>query len=105
MDPAELVGRFPGVTLGPGNTVFFKGLRIGVLDISGETLVFRLLVHRLDYEPLLSEYPFLAPSPEGYIEVLLDHTPGDEVVSALLECISSAVDRASESSGESILAK
>ncbi len=105
MNPEELMGCFPGVVLDSGNHVLFRGLRIGSLETSGGTVIFRLLVHRLDYGPLLSEYPFLIPSTEGFVEVLLGDTPGEEVVSALLECIRSSVDRAAETSGESIIAQ
>ncbi len=98
MDYSELMGRFPGVTLNSEGGVFYMERRIGTLAPSGSGVVFRLEVHRLDYGPLLSEYPFLIPSPEGVVEILLEGTPGEDETAALLECLSSAVDRAADSS-------
>lgn len=96
-----VVGAFEGLTLeSETGGILFEDRVIGSIEEGGGSFVVRLLVHALDLEPLSEEYPFVCSTGGGWIELLIADETDDSQISALMECLGSAVDRAQETDGE-----
>lgn len=94
MSVTDIVRAYHGVRLDPDNgTVLFGETVIGSFVQTSSMFTFSLMVHGMDRQPLVDQYPWVAAEAGEAVEVtILDET--DEMqISALLECLHSAVDR------------
>lgn len=91
-----VVGAFDGVSMDHDGAIYYQGVLIGSATEAGRVMMVRLLAHPLDVGPISEEYPFVIPSEDGWMEVMLGQETDDSQVSALKECLNSAVDRVRE---------
>ncbi len=97
MNIIGVVRSFEGVSLDAEGRAILVGDRlIGRVDEAGQVCSMKLLVHPLDLEPLTEEYPFVMPAGNGWVEVMIGDEADGEQLSAVMECLGSAVDRAQE---------
>jgi len=96
-----VVRAFEGLTLeSETGGILYQDMVIGSIEEGGGSYMVRLLVHSLDLELLSEEYPFICTAGEGWIELMIADETDDSQISALMECLGSAVERAQESGSD-----